>query len=105
MITVASAFDIAEARRFQMALESADIPAFIPDEASAIAAPYFFIGSAAGVRVQVAEEHVPEAQKIIKTVREAHAQEKVDQQRSTRESTGRAESARSNYQDEPEERC
>jgi hypothetical protein len=79
MITVASCYDIQEARRLQMALWSADIPSFIPDEATAQNAPYFFIGSGAGVRLQVAEEHVPEAQQIISNSREAHSEDKSDQ--------------------------
>jgi hypothetical protein len=42
MITVANCFDLNEARRLQIALGSADISSFIPDEATAQNAPYFF---------------------------------------------------------------
>ncbi|HEV2841752.1 MAG TPA: DUF2007 domain-containing protein [Chthoniobacterales bacterium] len=70
MITVASCYNIQEALSLQMALGAADIPSFIPDEATAQNAPYFFIGSGAGVRLQVAEEHVAEAQRIINSNRE-----------------------------------
>ncbi|HWM23231.1 MAG TPA: DUF2007 domain-containing protein [Chthoniobacterales bacterium] len=70
MITVANCYDIHEAFRLQMALGAADIPSLIPDEATAQNVPYFFIGSSAGVRLQVAEEHASEAQRIISTARE-----------------------------------
>jgi hypothetical protein len=70
MITVANCYDIHEAFRLQLALGAADIPSFIPDEATAQNVPYFFIGSGAGVRLQVAEEHAAEAQQIINSNRE-----------------------------------
>jgi hypothetical protein len=70
MITVANCYDIHEAFRLQLVLGAADIPSFIPDEATAQNVPYFFIGSGAGVRLQVAEEHAAEAQQIIKNNRE-----------------------------------
>jgi hypothetical protein len=79
MITVASCFDIQEALCLQMALGAADIPSFIPDEATAQNAPYFFIGSGAGVRLQVAEEHVFEAQQIIKNSRPVHEEKKSEE--------------------------
>lgn len=70
MITVANCYDIHEAFRLQLALGAADIPSLIPDEATAQNVPYFFIGSSAGVRLQVAEEHALEAQRIISNARE-----------------------------------
>jgi hypothetical protein len=70
MITVANCYDIHEAFRLQIALGAADIPSIIPDEATAQNVPYFFIGSNAGVRLQVAEEHASEAQRIISKARE-----------------------------------
>jgi hypothetical protein len=73
MVTIANCFDVQEALRFQMALGAEDIPSFIPDEATAQNAPYFFVGSGAGVRLQVAEEHVAEAQRIISAAREDYA--------------------------------
>jgi len=70
MVTVANCSDIYEAFRLQMALEVANVPSFIPDEATAQNAPYFFFGSGQGVRLQVAEEHASEAQRIISKARE-----------------------------------
>ncbi len=69
MVTVANCYDIQEAFRLQMALAAANIPSFIPDAETAQNVPYFFIGSAAGVRLQVPEENVTEAQQIIKDAR------------------------------------
>jgi hypothetical protein len=65
LVTVANCYDLGEAYRLQMALGGAHIPSFIPDEATAQNAPYIFIGSRAGVRLQVAGENVSEAQRII----------------------------------------
>jgi hypothetical protein len=70
MVTVANCYDVYEAFRLQMALEAADVPSFIPDEATAQTLPYLFFGSGQGVRVQVAEEHASEAQRIISNARE-----------------------------------
>jgi hypothetical protein len=64
-----------------MALGAADIPSFIPDEATAQNAPYFFIGSGAGIRLQVAEEHVSEAQQIIRNSRPAHEEPKSEEKK------------------------
>lgn len=77
MITVANCYDIQEAFRLQMVLGAADIPSFIPDEATAQNVPYFFIGSGAGVRLQVAEEHASEAQQIIRDALEVSEGQKV----------------------------
>lgn len=68
MITIANCFDITEANRLRMALESAGIPAFIPDEMTASLAPHHFLTSS-GIRVQVADEHAAEAHKIIEDER------------------------------------
>ena len=70
MITVANCYNIHEALTLQMVLGTADIPSFIPDEATAQNAPYVFLGSEAGVRLQVAEEHASEAREIISNARE-----------------------------------
>ena len=64
MTTVANCFDINEAQRLKMILESFDIPSMIPDEATASIAPFQFL-TAAGVRLQVADEHVDEARQIL----------------------------------------
>ena len=84
MVTVANCFDFHEALRLQMALGSADINSFIPDESTAINAPIFFIGSGGGVRLQVAEEDLLEAQQIIKDAR-APAREEETKDESTEE--------------------
>jgi hypothetical protein len=64
MTTVANCFDLNEALRLKMVLESAGISSFIPDEMTAAVAPHHFLTSS-GVRLQVAEEHAVEAQRII----------------------------------------
>ena len=69
LVTVANCYDLGEAYRLQMALGVADIPSFIPDEATAQNAPYLFVGSEAGVRLQVPEEHMVEAQQVIEDAR------------------------------------
>lgn len=70
MTTVAECYDIQEAQRLQMALGAAGIPSFIPDEFSAQNAPFQFVGSGSGVRVQVAEEHAEEALRVIADARD-----------------------------------
>lgn len=85
MITVASCYDIHEAFRLQLALGAADIPSFIPDEATAQNVPYFFIGSGAGVRLQVAEEHAAEAQQIINSHREVREVREVREEKKSYE--------------------
>ena len=69
MTTVAECYDIQEAQRLQIALDAADIPSFIPDEFTAQNAPWQFVGSSSGVRLQVAEEHAVDARKIIEEAR------------------------------------
>jgi hypothetical protein len=69
MITVAQCFDIQQAQRFQIALQAADIPSFIPDGFTAQNAPWYFTGSGSGVRLQVAEENAEEARRIIDEAR------------------------------------
>lgn len=64
MITIANCSDLNEANRLRMALESAGISVFIPDEMTASAAPHHFL-TGSGVRLQVAGEHVAEGQKIV----------------------------------------
>jgi hypothetical protein len=80
MITIASCFNIQEALCLQMALGAAGIPSFIPDEATAQNAPYFFIGSEAGIRLQVAEEHLSEAQQIISNSRTVHEEKESEEE-------------------------
>lgn len=57
-----------QALRPKMVLESSDIPSFIPDEMMAGVVPHHFL-TCSGVRLQVAEEHAAEAQKIIAEAR------------------------------------
>jgi hypothetical protein len=63
VITIANCLDLTEALRLQMLLGCASIEAFIPDENSATLAPHYFFGS--GVRVQVAEDDVERAKRIV----------------------------------------
>jgi len=64
MTTIAKCFDVNEALRLKMLLESAGIPSFIPDETTATIAPHHFLSSS-GVRLQVADEHIAAAQKVL----------------------------------------
>ena len=70
MTTVADCYDIQDAQRLQMALDAANIPSFIPDEFTAQNAPWQFVGSSSGVRLQVADEHAAEARRIIEEARD-----------------------------------
>jgi hypothetical protein len=64
MVTIAQFSRLQDALVLRMALESAGIAAFIPDENIAtLAPPYLFVGS--GVRLQVKEEDLASAQAII----------------------------------------
>jgi hypothetical protein len=72
MITIAQFSSLQEALNLRMALESAGIAAFIPDEnIASIAPPYLFVGS--GVRLQVMEEDLASAQAIIADLRKGAA--------------------------------
>jgi len=77
MVTVTTCSGLIEAQKMQMLLRCDGIDAFIPDEGSASWTPHYFFAS--GVRVQVPEEQVRRAKKIIE--HEKHA----DQQDSTHE--------------------
>ncbi|MDQ6631469.1 MAG: DUF2007 domain-containing protein [Verrucomicrobiota bacterium] len=68
MDTVVNCFDLNQALGFKTMLEGAGIPAFIPDEISAGIAPNQFLTDS-GVRLQVAEENLEEAKRIIASVR------------------------------------
>lgn len=63
LITITHCFDIVEANRLRMALESAGIPVFIPDELTATAAPHFL--GTNGIRVQVPDEYEAQAREIV----------------------------------------
>jgi exoribonuclease II len=64
MVTVAKCFDINEAEMLKMRLEANGITVFIPDETMAGVNPPIFL-SPSGVRIQVAEEDVAAAQKVL----------------------------------------
>ncbi len=64
MITVAKCIDIIEANRLRMALESAGIAVFMPDEMTASVASHWFLNSG-GIRLQVADEHAGAARRVI----------------------------------------
>ena len=70
MITVAECYDIQEAQRLQIALGAAGITSFIPDEFTAQNAPWQFVGSSSGVRLQVADEDATKAREIIYEARD-----------------------------------
>ncbi len=69
MITVANCSSLDEAQGLRMSLEAAGIPSFIPDEFSSGVAPHHF-QTASGVRLQVLEEHVEEARRLIEQGRQ-----------------------------------
>ena len=70
MITVAECYDIQEAQHFQIALNASGIASFIPDEFTAQNAPWQFLGSGGGVRLQVADEDAEQARQIIQKARD-----------------------------------
>jgi len=70
MITIAECYDIQEAQHFQIALSAAGIESFIPDEFTAQNAPWQFVGSSSGVRLQVADQDAALAQQIIQDARD-----------------------------------
>jgi hypothetical protein len=70
MITIAECYDIQEVQHFQIALSAAGIDSFIPDEFTAQNAPWQFVGSSSGVRLQVADEDAARAQQIIQEARD-----------------------------------
>ena len=72
MITVAQFSRLQDALVLRMALESAGIAAFIPDENMAcLAPPYLFVGT--GIRLQVTEEDLASAQAIMADMRKDSA--------------------------------
>jgi Putative prokaryotic signal transducing protein len=72
MITVAQFSRLQDALVLRMALESAGIAAFIPDENMAsLAPPYLFVGT--GIRLQVTEDDLAAAQAIMADMRKDSA--------------------------------
>lgn len=64
MVTIANCHTLDEAQGLKMLLEGAGIPSFIPDENSSSVAPLHFL-TTSGVRLQVLDEHVEEAKRLI----------------------------------------
>ena len=62
MTTVATCSNPAEAMLLKSLLEANDITTYVPDELTAQAAPHF---SGSGIRVQVDDQHVAAAQRIL----------------------------------------
>ena len=67
MVTVARCGDIQEAVRLKMAFEAQGILASIPDEYTVTNAPNIFLTNPSGVRVQVDEQDVEVARKVIES--------------------------------------
>jgi putative signal transducing protein len=65
MTTIATCSNIAEAELLKGLLDQSGIPAFVPDEMTANSAPMFM--SPAGIRLQVEDEDVAEARRVIAT--------------------------------------
>ena len=63
MTTVTTCSNLAEAQLLKALLDDAGIPAFLPDELTANAAPQFLF--AAGIRVQVEDEEVEDARAVL----------------------------------------
>lgn len=72
MTTVATCSNPAEAMLLKSLLEANDIPAYVPDELTAQAAPHF---SGSGIRVQVEEAQAETAKKILDEAEAAFAAE------------------------------
>lgn len=69
MITVAKCRDMQEAELLKSRLESAGIPAFVPDEMSNYDGLVMFMG---GFRVQVSDEHAETARRLLQTTDSAN---------------------------------
>jgi hypothetical protein len=72
MTTVATCSNPAEAMLLKSMLEANDIPAYAPDELTAQAAPHF---SGSGIRIQVDDEHVEAARRILEEAESTAAAE------------------------------
>jgi hypothetical protein len=68
MITIANCFDLAEVQHLRIALDSAGIPAYVPDEITATVAPFQFFSNT-GIRLQVAEDQAEEARAVVAQAR------------------------------------
>ena len=63
MTTVITCSNLAEAQMLKALLDDTGLPAFLPDEMTANAAPQFLF--AAGIRLQVEDEDVAEARRVL----------------------------------------
>ncbi len=63
MTTVTTCSNLAEAQLLKALLDDAGLPAFLPDELTANAAPQFVFGS--GIRVQVEDEDAEQARRVL----------------------------------------
>lgn len=66
LVTVYRAFNPVDAQLIRSLLEAAQIPAIVADETAALSMEGYSM-STGGIRVQVAEEHVPAARELITT--------------------------------------
>ncbi len=64
MTTIANCGTLDQALRVRLALDSAGIPSFIPDESSATLAPHHFF-TPSGVRIQVPDDRAEEARRVL----------------------------------------
>ena len=74
MTTVANCFNVVEAQRLQIVLDSNGIESFVPDSNSASIAPYLF-STKSGVRLQVDEKDAERAKSLIEEARESYRDE------------------------------
>lgn len=63
MTTVTTCSNLAEAQLLKALLDDTGIPAFLPEELTANTAPHFLFAS--GIRVQVDEEDIEEARRVL----------------------------------------
>jgi hypothetical protein len=68
MITIANCLDLSEVQHLRIALESAGIPIYVPDELTATVAPFQFFSNT-GIRIQVAEEYAEQAHAVVAQAR------------------------------------
>ena len=77
MTTIRTCSNLAEAQLLKALLEEAGIGAFVPDELTANAAPQFLFMS--GIRLQVEDEDLAEAQRVLTEAETSHADADEDQ--------------------------